>query len=43
MATKSKTHTTNKDVSALDRFSLGYEYNIPWNEASQTIQIRSKK
>lgn len=42
MANTSKIHTNHKGTSALDKFSLGYEYNIPWNEASQTIQVRSK-
>ena len=43
MAKQSKTHTPSKTPSALDKFALSFEYNIGWNEANQTIQVRSTK
>ncbi|MFZ2544725.1 MAG: hypothetical protein WAW80_02000 [Candidatus Saccharimonadales bacterium] len=43
MANQSKTHTTDNKQSALDKFSIGYEYNIPWNQAVQTSKLRPTK
>ena len=43
MANQSKTHNPKKDPSVLDKFNLGYEYNIPWNQAGQTVQLRPTK
>ncbi len=45
MAKQSKTHTpTNThNPSALDKFSLSFEYNVSWDKAGQTVQHRPNK
>lgn len=43
MTKQSKTHTPVKTPSALDKFSLSFEYNVPWNDASNTVQHRPTK
>ncbi len=43
MAIQSKTHTPVNKPSKLDTFSLSFEYNIPWDEASKTMQHRPSK
>lgn len=43
MANQSKNHNQKKNISVLDKFTLGYEYNVPWNQAGQTVQLRPNK
>lgn len=32
-----------KATSELERFNLGFELNVPWNQAGQTVQLRPVK
>lgn len=40
MTNQSNTH---KNSSALQKFHLAFEYDITWNEAKQTVQMRPIK
>ncbi|USN96437.1 MAG: hypothetical protein H6797_05215 [Candidatus Nomurabacteria bacterium] len=47
MTESSHKKVTNKkhmsDISELEKFTLGFELNVPWSEASQTVQHRPTK
>ena len=47
MTKQSNKKVTNKKntsvISELEKFNLGFELNIPWNQASQTVQHRPTK
>lgn len=43
MTNQSKTNNTDKNTSALEKFSLAFEYDIPWNDAKQTTHLRPIK
>lgn len=38
-----KKDISKKEISELDRFNLGFELNVPWNQAGQTVQLRPTK
>lgn len=43
MTNQSKTNTPTPVPSALDKFSLSFEYDVPWSAASQTVKPRPSK
>lgn len=43
MTNQSKTHTATSKTSKLDSFSLSFEYNVSWDQASKTVQHRPIK
>ncbi len=43
MTNQSKTHITVTPPTALDKFALSFEYDVPWSQASQTVKPRPSK